>query len=485
MRRLGLMVVVLVASGCGALQDAFSAHPDVAGSAAGQTLTVERLADLVGRAPPVPLRAEILTGVASVYLDYAVFAVDLARGRDLRDSALAAAAQWPLSAQLRWARFHDGLIAARGKLPAAATDSAYQAGTVRLFQHILLRVPPNAAPAVVEQKKRAAVGLLGQAVARHGTNFAALARRYSDDPGSKERGGSLPAVARGQFVPAFDSAAWALAPGAMSGVVRSSFGYHIIRRPPLGEVREAFRADVENGRTTHFDSLYLDSLARARKLHVESGAPALVRQAVAQIAAAREDRRALGGYSGGTFRVQDLARWLLAFDPSEVRGIITASDSQLGQLVKVLAERDLLLQQADLAGVRLTAGDWQKVRAQQDSVVARLEGLTGLTPRLLTDSGATEQARIHLAMAHVNRYMDRSIMQQTAQFFPVPPFLAGALRRGESWSLSAAGLARALERAQAIRAVVDSGARAGPPSGLKRAPGPAPVPPTVPKRMPR
>jgi len=71
MGRLGLMVIVLVLAGCSALRDAFSAHAQVAGTAAGQTLTVDRLARVVGHAQRIPIRPDVLTGVANVYLDYA------------------------------------------------------------------------------------------------------------------------------------------------------------------------------------------------------------------------------------------------------------------------------------------------------------------------------------------------------------------------------------------------------------------------------
>src|SRR5438034_9561016 len=101
MRRLGLVVALLTLAGCGALRDAFSAHPAVAGTAAGQTLTVARLAELAGRAKKVPLRPEAVTGLTTVYLDYAVFAVELARGRNMDDSALVLEANGPNVAQLR------------------------------------------------------------------------------------------------------------------------------------------------------------------------------------------------------------------------------------------------------------------------------------------------------------------------------------------------------------------------------------------------
>src|SRR6266702_4222681 len=438
MVRLGLIVMVLVSTGCSALGDAFSGDPRVAGTAAGQTLTVDRLANMVGRAQRIPVRPDVLTGVANVYLDYAVFATELGRGRDLHDSALVLATQWPVAAQLKWEHYHDQLIATRGKLTPAQADSACQAGTVRLFQHILIRIPQSAVPMVEQQKAKEASAVLMQAAARRGFNFAQLARRYSEDPGSKSKGGYLPATPRGQFVPAFDSAAWTLPPGAMTAVVRTPFGFHIIRRPPLAEVRDSFRVDLENSRT------------------------------------ARSDSRTLATYKGGTFRVKDLARWLLALDPNDVRGISAASDAQLNQFIKVLAQREMLLVEVDKVGVRLSPDDWRRLRSEHDSAVARLEGLLDVSPQLLKDSAATPAARVQLAMAHVDRYVDQAVTRGTAPFYPIPPFLAGALRQDQPWSLNEAGIARALKSAQAIRAA-DTTARAPAPTGLKRAPGPPPV----------
>src|SRR3989441_11826628 len=190
MGRLGLILVVFVVAGCSALRDAFSARAQVAGPAAGQTLTVEHLASLVGHAQRIPIRPDVLTRVANIYLDYAVFATELGRGRDLHDSALVLAAQWPVAAQLKWERYHNQLIATRGKLTPAQADSAFQAGTVRLFQHILIRIPQSAVPMVEQQKEKQADALVRQAAAQRGFNFAQLARRYSEDPGSKTKGGT-------------------------------------------------------------------------------------------------------------------------------------------------------------------------------------------------------------------------------------------------------------------------------------------------------
>jgi hypothetical protein len=65
--------------------------------------------------------------------------------------------------------------------------------------------------------------------AKKGEEFAALAREYSDDPGSKNAGGEY-TFARGQFRnPEFETAAFALKTNEISGVVTTAFGYHIIK----------------------------------------------------------------------------------------------------------------------------------------------------------------------------------------------------------------------------------------------------------------
>ena len=483
MRRLSLMSLVLtplMVVGCNSLRDAFTPRADVVARANDQTLSVERMATWASSGKQVPLDPMAFSRLSHIWVDYSLFAQALAAGQNLNDSATMLSAMWPVVSQLKWEHFHDKLTAATD-FSDKQVDSAYEAGAMRIFQHILFQVPPNAAPNVDAQKRRQAEQLLPQARSA-GARFAQLASRYSDDPGSKTQGGSLGLSGHGQFVAAFEDAAWQLAPGGVSTVIKSPFGYHIIRRPPLAEVRDSFRTGIEERLQFHGDSVYLDSLTIKRRIEPVSRAPAYVRAAMQDLDASRTSGRTLVNYRGGSVRVRDLVRWVAAMDPSVVQALPQATDEQIKQFLKAITQRELLVKQADSAKVTLTPEDLQQIRTEHDSAITLLGSILSLSPEVLRDSvGNGPHDRVNFAMGRVNEYMDR-VVQGRARFFPVPPFLGQTLREHADWSVDEAGVRRAVERAQQMRG--DS-TRAGVGAAPRIAPAPGPAPIDTTRRPPR
>ena len=93
--------------------------------------------------------------------------------------------------------------------------------------HILIKVDPNAEPSVLEERRSVAEQVLADA--RSGQDFAELARTWSDDKASAARGGDLDFFGRGSMVPEFERAVFNMSPGEISDLVKTSFGYHIIK----------------------------------------------------------------------------------------------------------------------------------------------------------------------------------------------------------------------------------------------------------------
>lgn len=94
--------------------------------------------------------------------------------------------------------------------------------------HILITAPGTAPQAEQDAARAKAEQLLQQAV-KNPAGFADLAKRNSQDPGSATEGGSLGFFGRGMMLKPFEDAAFALKQGEISGLVKTDFGYHIIK----------------------------------------------------------------------------------------------------------------------------------------------------------------------------------------------------------------------------------------------------------------
>jgi peptidyl-prolyl cis-trans isomerase C len=140
--------------------------------------------------------------------------------------------------------------------------------------HILIRTPQNADPKTKEEARTKAVGVLNDVKA--GKDFGELAKQHSQDPGSAGNGGDLGYFGQGQMVGPFEQAAFALKPGAVSDVVETPFGFHIIkvadrqaaRSVPLEEARPQIEQFLQNQQRQQKTEAFINSLKAKSKVEI-------------------------------------------------------------------------------------------------------------------------------------------------------------------------------------------------------------------------
>ena len=110
----------------------------------------------------------------------------------------------------------------------AENAEKFQGDEQRRASHILIGFGVSATPQAKQEARKKAEEVLAE-VKKNPKNFEALAKKYSQDPGSAEKGGDLGVFGRGAMVKPFEDAVFSMSPGAVSDLVESEFGYHIIK----------------------------------------------------------------------------------------------------------------------------------------------------------------------------------------------------------------------------------------------------------------
>lgn len=143
----------------------------------------------------------------------------------------------------------DGALAAAGQVTAAEVQKAYQEDKTASVRHILLLTQGKSAAEKADIRKRMEDIL---ARAKKGEDFAALAKQYTEDPGSKENGGLYEDFGRGKMVKPFEDAAFSVPVGQISDIVETTYGYHIIKvenrkkeTQPLDQVKAQIEAQIK------------------------------------------------------------------------------------------------------------------------------------------------------------------------------------------------------------------------------------------------
>src|SRR6267378_2290270 len=155
------------------------------------------------------------------------------------------------------------------KMEYQANIQQYQVPNRVHVEHILFMTVGKTTDAEVEEVKKKAEDVLMQV--KKGGKFEDLAKKYSGDPGSKDKGGDLSWITQGQTVPEFEKTAFTLSPGQVSDLVKTQYGFHIIKvleketahTKPFEEVKETLRPNLQLNQADKTASDIADKLSAA------------------------------------------------------------------------------------------------------------------------------------------------------------------------------------------------------------------------------
>jgi hypothetical protein len=452
--RWALLAVAPVAfAACGQFSSAMTSHTDVVAKAAGKELKVEDAAALLAANPQIPEDPQMVRILADLWVDYTLLATAVAE-----DPTLAALDIDRFTAeereQLTLMRFLDQAVVTDTAFSEAQIEERWTSegpGVEVRARHILLRTSPELTPAQRDSVRRQAAEIAQQA--QGGGDFAALARQHSQD-GTRDQGGDLGFFGRGRMVAPFEEAAFALRPGQVSDVVESPFGYHVIkveerRQQPLGENREAFRAELIQETRGRALQAFLDSMKTAGQVQVQPNAADLVREIAGQSRISlrgRQAERALVAYRGGAFTAGELGAFLENRPPQMREMMKGAEDEQINQFLEEQALREYLLGEAQRRDFGLTQAAMDSIRTDARQAIQELVQASGFSaanlPRGPQGNAAIESAVRELMRAAVTGE------RQVPQLGP----LATALRASYGSDINASAFGRVVERMRTVRA---------------------------------
>jgi hypothetical protein len=457
----------LVLTGCDSLKDAFSAHTDVVAKAAGQELTVTRMANLLGSSA-APLREDVAQAIADAWVDYHLVGEAAANNDSLKNVKEIDDAMWAMVANIKARKWYDNISKTWTTPDSSQAEANYNNNTLLAASHILL-LTNDSTPGAKEATKRRIDALRNQV---NSSNFAQLAATNSQDPQSATLGGSLGVFPRGAMVREFDEATAALKPGEISPVIETQYGYHIIRRPLFSEIRPQFIRAMMQGGVQMAENNYLESLERSANVEVKDGIAAQVRAVVAAPSAHIKDKTVLATSKAGKFTASDLARWMETFPPQAQIGerVKTAPDSALPQFVKNFVRNELVLRAADSAKIGPDTAEMAEVRRAFRGALANAWTSLNVDPVKLDSVSKSKGEKMKVAAQRIEEYVTKLLAQQ-APYVDVSQPVQNVLREKYDYKINADAINQVLLEAAKVRLATDSTAKAAQPGSVVPVPG--------------
>jgi hypothetical protein len=468
---LAVLAAAFTLSGCDGLREALTAHVDVVARAESQELSVNRLGDLLGNSRlQIPVNRETAGIVTDLWVNYHLLAVAAARGDSVMDAEAIDEAAAGITANVRLRRFMEQVSGSlRGDSASEASYNQAQGG-ILAARHILFAFPGGASQEQKDSVRRRAAAVRAQLSS---ANFADMARRHSNDPGSAARGGDLGAFGREEMVKPFSDAVAALRPGEISNPVETQYGYHIVQRQTYANARTAYDEVFAQRSSQIAESTYVARVDADANINVRSNAASLAKGAARDVSANRGNDDVMATFRSGDLTVAEFLRWIEAMPPNMriTQQLGEAPDSVVRNFVKSIARNEVLLLKADSAGIKLSDEERGQLHGEFRSILTGLWTQLGIAPHMLADSARSEPERERLAAARVESVLDR-IMAGEASPLSVPVPVQVVLDRKYDYKIHAAGVDRAVERARRLRATADSARAANQPQSQVTLPAP-------------
>jgi hypothetical protein len=220
--------------------------------------------------------------------------------------------------------------------------------------------------------------------------------------------------------------------------VLSRGGFHVVRRPPLEEVRDRLRVYAESIATRRADSVYADSLVLARGLTLGEKVASRLRAFFNDPSVRTTDTAPLVRWVDGELIFRDASVWIDMLPARAYLDLRGASDVVLERFTRELGQQALMLSEARKQGIEVTAAEWAALYEGYRRALGASLALLG------ADSAGTIPA--DQAATRVTSLLDRLTTDST-RFRPLPSALGAVLRARAGYRLHEPGLRAAVAAA--------------------------------------
>lgn len=392
--------LLLVASACAGEQN----NDDLVARVGTHRFTVDQAIRLLVDEERLATDVSVVNSLAELWVDYTLLAEAAARDTMFSELDLEPLIMQQLS-QVMVSQLRDSIIQVDTFITEDELRRRYESEAPALeihARHIMLQLPVQATP-----NQRDSVAAALQDIRRRiasGESFEALARMFSQDPGSAAGGGDLGFFARGDMVRPFEEVALELELGEVSDVVETPFGLHLIRvderrLKSFDETASAYRFQVQSRMVAEAESLFVTGLVERADPQLAEGAVDVVRE-MAENPGIRLSRRAARRrvleWDGGAITMGALQE-VLRLESAPFRSqLVESSDEEIEDFIRERGRRDLLVRQAQESGL-------QPGRDSIDALVAdaagQLRGAARMLGLLDLDQAPGEPREVAVARA--------------------------------------------------------------------------------------